>query len=157
MDAAFMGLKEKRNTATKFMKNGFIRLPATRQQWSLLIMAVFYIAAGANHFRMPAFYLPLIPDYLPQKELLNILSGLAEVVLPILLFWPATRRWAAWGIIAMLLVFVPSHIWMIQKGGCLDPNGLCVPAWVMWVRLLLIHPLLLWWAYFFTKPVAKLA
>jgi uncharacterized membrane protein len=136
------------------MKSGFIRMPAGRRQWSLAVMAIFYLAAGINHFRMPEFYLPLIPDYLPQKELLNTVSGLVEIVLGVLLFWPATRRVATWGIIAMLLAFVPAHIWFIQNGGCLDPNGLCVPEWIMWARLLVIHPLLIIWAYSFTtsKP-----
>jgi uncharacterized membrane protein len=134
------------------MNEGFINMPRNRREWSLALMLLFYLAAGINHFRVPAFYLPLIPDYLPNKELLNTLSGLAEIGLALLLVWPATRRWAAWGIIAMLIAFLPAHFWFIQKGGCLDPHGLCVPVWVAWVRLLVVHPLLMWWAYACSKP-----
>ncbi|MEM9918721.1 MAG: hypothetical protein AAF990_11530, partial [Bacteroidota bacterium] len=57
-----------------------------------------------------------------------------------------SRRWAAFGLIAMLIAFVPSHIHFIQIGSCVE-GGLCTPPWVAWLRLLLIHPLLIWWAW----------
>lgn len=114
-------------------------------------MIAFYLAAGINHFRMPGFYLPLIPDYLGNKALLNILSGIAEILLAIALINTVTRRWAAWGIIVMLVAFIPSHVWFITEGGCPEPNGLCVPVWIAWVRLVIIHPVLLYWAWYHTK------
>lgn len=133
------------------MQNSFIYIPRNRHEWSLALLVIAYFAAGLNHFRMPAFYYPLIPDYLGNKELLNALSGIAEMVLAIGLVFTKSRRWAAWGIIALLIAFLPAHIWFIQKGGCLDPNGLCVPVWVAWVRLLVIHPLLILWAWYHTR------
>jgi uncharacterized membrane protein len=133
------------------MQQSFVYIPRNRNEWSLALMVVAYFAAGLNHFRMPAFYYPLIPDYLGNKELLNMLSGIAEMILAIGLVFSKSRRWAAWGIIAMLLAFLPAHIWFIQKGGCLDPNGLCVPVWIAWVRLLVVHPVLLWWAWYHTR------
>ena len=44
-------------------------------------LGAFFVIAGLNHFRDPGFYLPLIPDYLPFPEVLNVLSGVLEVVL----------------------------------------------------------------------------
>jgi uncharacterized membrane protein len=111
-------------------------------------MIAAYLAAGINHFRMPEFYLPLIPDYMGNKMLLNTLSGIAEILLAIALIVPVTRKWAVYGIIAMLLSFLPAHIWFITEGGCLDPQGLCVPVWVAWIRLVVIHPILLYWAWY---------
>lgn len=125
----------------------FMQETAQKKPWSAWLMAAAYFLAGINHFRAPEFYLPLIPDYLGHKILLNNLSGVAEVLLGLGLIHVKSRRYAAWGIMAMLVAFLPAHIWFIQKGGCLDPNGLCVPVWVAWVRLLVVHPLLLWWAY----------
>jgi uncharacterized membrane protein len=133
------------------MQQSIIFIPKTRQEWSLALLILFYLAAGLNHFRMPSFYLPLIPDYLPFKSLINIASGIAEMLLALLLLFEQTRKWAAIGIILLLLCFLPSHIWFIQQGGCVDPGGLCVPEWIAWVRLLLIHPILIWWAWHFTR------
>jgi len=116
-------------------------------------MALGYIAAGVNHFWHPQSYVKIIPDYFPQKELLNTLAGIAEIVLGGLLFFPATRFRAACGIIAMLIAFFPVHIWMVQKGGCYFNPVKCIPMWLLWVRLLVLQPLLIWWAWSIRKGV----
>ena len=114
-------------------------------------MALGYIAAGINHIWHPQFYITIIPDYFPQKALLNILAGIAQMFLGVLLFPKATRRWAAYGIIAMLIAFIPVHVWMVQKGGCYFNPAKCIPGWLLWARLLLLQPLLIFWA----KSVSK--
>jgi len=43
-------------------------------------MIAFYIFGGYNHFRDPAFYIPLIPPYLAAWAVeLNLLSGVFEI------------------------------------------------------------------------------
>jgi uncharacterized membrane protein len=113
---------------------------------SLAIMALFYVVAGINHFRSPATYYTIIPAYLPYPDLINIISGMAEILLGLLLLFPKTRRMAAYGIIILLVAFIPAHIVMIQKGFCLS-NGLCLPVWAAWVRLFPLQFLLIWWAW----------
>ena len=49
------------------------------KNWPQVLLAVFFIFAGANHFIKPEFYLALMPPYLPAHEALNIISGLAEI------------------------------------------------------------------------------
>ncbi|HAA11135.1 MAG TPA: hypothetical protein DCE41_05295 [Cytophagales bacterium] len=112
---------------------------------SLLIQVGFYLVAGINHFRDPGFYLPLIPNYLPAPSAINIGSGILEIALALGLWWSPTRKWASWGIVAMLIAFIPSHVYFIQIGSCI-PDGLCTPTWVAWFRLLAIHPFFMGWA-----------
>ena len=119
---------------------------------SLYVMAVFYTLAGINHFINPDGYLRLIPEYLPNHELLNCLAGVFEVVFGLALLFPSSRRWAAWGIILMLLAFIPAHIYFIEMNSCVE-NGICLPPWTGWFRLLIIHPILLVWAFLFTRKV----
>lgn len=114
------------------------------------LMAIFYFLGGINHFVQPEFYLPLIPEYLPDKVSLNIIAGIAEILGAIGLIIPQTKKIAAWGIFTMLIAFIPSHIYFIQIGSCLE-GGLCVSEWIGWIRLILIHPLLIWWAWIYTK------
>ena len=120
--------------------------PFNLRKGLLWMLSLFFIAAGLNHFVNPGFYLPLIPAYFPWKEGINWLSGLLEVMLGFGLLFPKLRDLAAWGIIVLLLLFIPSHVYFIQIGSCVE-DGLCVPSWVAWVRLLIIHPLLVLWAY----------
>jgi uncharacterized membrane protein len=111
------------------------------------ILAVFYISAGINHFVNPAFYLPLIPPYFPFPEEINILSGLAEVVLGGGVLFPPFSKQSLRGIILLLIAFIPSHIYFIQIGSCIE-GGLCTRPAVGWFRLVVIHPLLILWAYY---------
>ena len=113
---------------------------------SLIAMALLYIVAGIYHFWHPGTYIHIMPDYFPAKSLLNILAGISEIILGTLLFPTATRRFAAFGIIAMLIAFLPVHIWMIQKGGCYFNPQKCLPDWALWVRLA-GQPLLILWAW----------
>ncbi len=109
-------------------------------------MMLFYLLAGINHFRSPEVYFPIIPPYLGNKELINYASGMAEIIGALLLLLPATRKFACYGIIAMLLAFIPTHIYMIETGGCVA--GYCLPAWGLWARLLVLQPLLIYWAWY---------
>lgn len=113
---------------------------------SLYILAGFYMVAGFNHFINPEFYMPLIPDYLPYHKAINWASGAAEILLGAGLLLPRFRKMAALGIMLMLIAFIPSHIYFIQIGSCVE-DGLCVSEWLGWIRLVVIHPLLIFWAW----------
>jgi uncharacterized membrane protein len=117
---------------------------------SILLLSIFFVIAGSNHFINPQFYLPLIPNYLPFPEVLNYLSGVLEMVLGVGILLKSTRRIAAIAIIVLLVLFLPSHIHFIQLGSCIE-EGLCVPSWMAWGRLMVIHPLLIYWAYIVSK------
>ena len=115
-----------------------------------ILISLFYILAGINHFWHAGFYYELIPDYLPAHNFINIFSGIAEIVLGIGIFFKQTKFLSAVGIIILLILFLPAHIWFIQKGGCMG-ESLCVPVWVAWVRLIVFHPLLIAWAWWHRK------
>jgi uncharacterized membrane protein len=105
------------------------------------------MVAGINHFLNPDLYLPLIPNYLPYPAYINFISGTLEVALALLLLLPKARLLASWGIIFLLILFIPSHVYFIEIGACI-PDGLCTPLWVAWIRLILVHPLLFFWTWF---------
>ena len=120
-----------------------------KKQLSLYVMFVLYLVAGINHFRKPTAYYPLIPDWIGHAELINVAAGVAEIGFAVLLLFKATRKWACYGIILMLLAFIPSHIQMLQTGFCPEIAGniRCAPAWTLWVRLIVLQPLLIYWAW----------
>lgn len=111
-----------------------------------ILLIGFYLIAGTNHFFNPAFYLGLIPDYLPFPEFINYASGVVEVLLGIGVAIPRWRKVSVYGIIMLLILFIPSHVYFIQMGSCVD-GGLCVSPWIAWIRLLIIHPVLMFWAW----------
>ncbi|GMQ27620.1 DoxX family protein [Algoriphagus confluentis] len=113
-------------------------------------MGYFYLIAGINHFLTPEFYLPLIPPFFSHPDLINTLSGVAEILLGLGILYFPTRTRAAWGVVLMLLAFIPAHVYFIQIGSCIE-EGLCVSEWIGWVRLMIIHPILIFWAYWIAK------
>lgn len=113
---------------------------------SLYVMAVLYIAAGINHFRSAEFYYKIMPSYVPFSYPLIYISGVAESLLGILLFFKKTRNFAAWGLVALLIAVFPANIQMLVN--YIHDNN--PRLWVAIVRLPLQLPLL-WWAYSFTN------
>ncbi|WET03682.1 DoxX family protein [Flavobacterium sp. YJ01] len=110
--------------------------------WHLYLMAFLYIGAGINHFRKPRMYIKIIPPFFQNTKLINILSGAAEIILGILLTIPATKIFAAWGIIALLIAVFPANLYMFQN----KKAGFGLPRWILFVRLLL-QIVLIYWAY----------
>lgn len=113
---------------------------------AVYILGILFILGGINHFINPDFYLPLIPDYIPYHSFVNNGSGIGELLAGTAVLIPATRKFGCNAILFLLIAFLPAHIYLIQKGGCLS-DALCVPVWVAWVRLIVIHPILIYWAY----------
>jgi len=111
------------------------------------LMGVLFIAAGINHFISPESYLLLIPPYLPFPEFLNLLSGALEVLFGAGLLTVKYRKWSAYGIIFLMIAFIPAHIYHIQMDGCVSEN-ICIPLLAAWIRLIIIQPLLILWAYY---------
>lgn len=116
---------------------------------SLIILILLYLVAGANHFYNPASYLRIIPGYLPFHETLNLLAGVFEIAFAVLLIPIKTRKLAAWGIILMLLAFLPVHISMIGDAP-LYLGKLHVTPLIAWIRLIVLQPLLILWAWWHT-------
>lgn len=108
-------------------------------------MALFYIAAGVNHFRDPGFYLDIVPIWMPRPHELVVASGFVEVSLGVLVALPWTASLAAWGIILMLLAFLPVHVHMLLHNH-LYPD---VPTSFLGLRFPL-QGLLILWAFWFT-------
>ncbi len=80
----------------------------------MYLFAVLLIAAGAYHFVNPAFYDPIMPDWFP-KALANAAGGIAEIVIGILILIPKTKHLGIWGALALMVAFLPLHIWDLTK------------------------------------------
>ena len=110
--------------------------------WHLYLMAAIYILAGIMHFIKPKVYLRIMPSYLPKHKALVFWSGVAEVLLGIGLLVKPTKDLAVYGIIAMLLIFLLVHFYMLT--GKKQAAG--IPRWILILRIPLQFALM-YWAY----------
>ena len=114
---------------------------------SKCLLTLLMVGAGVMHFIRTDFFLKIVPPYLPLHLEIVYLSGVCEIALGIMLLIPRFSRFAAWGIIALLIAVFPANIYLYQ-------HQEIVPATptVHFLRLLLQGVLILW-AYWHTKPV----
>lgn len=112
---------------------------------SKCVLSLLMVAAGTIHFVKPSFFVKIVPPYLPYHLELVYVSGVCEIGLGIMVLIPRFSRFAAWGIVALLIAVFPANIYLYQ-------HQEIVPAspTVHLVRLLLQGPLILW-AYWHTK------
>jgi uncharacterized membrane protein len=118
----------------------------------LWVMAAFYVFGGFNHLINPDFYLAIMPPGLPNPEWLNLLSGLAEIVLGVYVLEPRVRVLAAWGIIALLIAVFPANVWVaIENVGMPSGEPGTGNAVANWIRLP-VQALFVVWAWWYTWP-----
>lgn len=116
---------------------------------SVYLFSAFYGFAGIMHFVVPSIYVTVIPEELGDPLLLNYAAGIVELAVAGLAAVYKTRKLAGFTAIGMLVVFIISHLYFIQLEGC--AGDICLPTWVGWFRLIVIHPLLIYWAWSITR------
>ena len=111
-----------------------------------LLLGVFFIAAGANHFLRTGFYLRMMPPYVPFHLAMVQISGAAEILLGLLVLIPRRSAIAGWGLIALLIAVFPANVQM-----ALHPETFPeFSARALWLRLP-IQALLIAWAFWYTR------
>ena len=103
------------------------------------------------HFARPDFFESVVPDWFPDKRLANHASGAAEIVLGLGLLPRRTRRWSAFGLVALTAAVFPANIDMAVNDVELKPvdgrmtrsvgTAAGTSRLVNWVRLPLQIPL----------------
>ncbi len=76
---------------------------------SSFVLASFIILGGITHFIQPSLFLLFIPEFLPGN-LINYLTGGAEIFIGFIFFFRPARLFATWAILFMMIAFLPLHI-----------------------------------------------
>ncbi len=116
-------------------------------------LALFFVLAGFNHFRDPALYLAMMPPFLPAPELLNWVSGAAEMLGGVGVLIPKVRRAAGFGLIALLFAVFPANVHVALQG---HMEGVGGPPWALWARLpfQVLFIAWVWWVAVRREPEA---
>ena len=126
---------------------------------ALLLLGIFFIAAGANHFVHPGFYVRIVPSYLPDRAWLVAVSGFFECLGGAGVLLPPARRVAAAGLILLLIAVFPANVEMAIHA---DRYADIASAAVLYARLPLQLVLIawVWWAADLSRnswPIARAA
>ncbi len=114
----------------------------------LWILGVAFMFAGYMHFKRPDFYMPMMPPYLPAHLFLVYASGVAEFVSGLGILIPATRKAAAWFMIATLVAIFPANVHIALHNVAVfgNPEGAGI---LNWVRLP-FQAVFIAWAWWYT-------
>jgi len=107
-----------------------------------MLAALIYVFAGILHFIRPQVYLKIMPPYLPWHMALVQVSGACEILGGAGLLIPATRRIAAWGLVALLVAVFPANVYMATNP--VEAGAAEFSAALRWGRLPLQAVLIAW-------------
>ncbi len=108
-------------------------------------MGIIYIYLGVLHFTNTDFYFPYMPNFIPFHKEMILFSGLLEILLGFSLFFDKIRKYALWGLILMLIVFMTVHLNML-----LPQNNLGNSIYLLVLRIL-IQFFLIYCCWFYIK------
>lgn len=103
------------------------------------MLSALLLGAGVMHFIRPAWYVKIMPPYVPWHEELVFVSGVCEVLCGACLLVPKLSRAAAWGTIALLIAVFPANLHLYQNQEILP-----APPALHFLRLPLQGVLILW-------------
>lgn len=137
------------------------------QTLSAAALSALLLASAGKHFRDPAFFHPVVPDFLCRDDAgarhntaLAVLSrdewvaasGLLEAGAAVGLLIPATRRAAAGCVTAMFTLFLAGHIDALRRA--YGPDGSSRQRQVHTLRLPVQAPLIAW-AWSLRQPALR--
>ena len=71
-----------------------------------LLLGIYLTGTGIGHFVAARYFESLVPLWVPAPRFVVAASGVAELIVAVLLFVPATRVMAAWAAAAMIASFL---------------------------------------------------
>ena len=78
-----------------------------------IIIGAFVLFAGVMHFANPSFFNEIVPPWLPPSEAFwTYVSGVAEIVIGIMLLRPSSRRIGALAAIWLFIAVYPANLYM---------------------------------------------
>jgi uncharacterized membrane protein len=97
---------------------------------------------------MPGWFVAYYPTYMPfssSAQDIVVISGLVEFVVAALLWNPRTQRIAWLSIAALMVLYMPVHVYVITHHDVISHPPLTIPLWVAWLRLP-VQFVFVWWA-----------
>ena len=83
--------------------------------FTIYFMSIGYTYVGIRHFIDPDFFLAIMPNYLSFHLEFVYITGIAEIVFGILLFFKKTRTFASYGLIVLLISVFPANIHLVES------------------------------------------
>lgn len=118
------------------------------QTFFLYLLATAMVIVGIRHFTHTEFFERIVPPILPNPKALVLISGVFEVLGGLGLIPKFSRKFSAWGCIALYIAVFPANIYHAVYH--VETPNLNASPWMLWARLPLQFVLIAW-AYTYTR------
>jgi uncharacterized membrane protein len=100
-----------------------------------LLLAALFLVAGTIHLHDPAFFLPIMPPWIPFPIVCIEVSGIFELLGGLGVLIPArpVQFLAGWGLTLLLVAVFPANIYMATAH--IQIHGFPSQPWMGWARL----------------------
>lgn len=115
-----------------------------RRILSRWLLAFLFMLAGVLHFVFPARYAEIVPPALPYPLMLVYVSGIFEFLGGAGVLLPFSRKFAGYGLIALLIAVFPANITMLTKQIAHDWRS---PVTLLLVLRLPLQFPMIWWVW----------
>ena len=109
-----------------------------------LAIAFGFFASG--HFIMIDEMVEMLPEWVPERRLLVIATGVLEIIIALGLAWGRSRKFAGYVAAAVLVLFFPANVYAAING--VGPGGHQWGPEYLWIRAPL-QVFVFGWAYWF--------
>jgi uncharacterized membrane protein len=90
---------------------------ATWLDCARVALATMFLFTAVSHFApMRADLIAMVPQALPRPDLIVFVTGVAELAGAVGLLIPATRVWAAYGLMTLLIAMLPANVSAARRG-----------------------------------------
>jgi uncharacterized membrane protein len=114
------------------------------------VLACFYMLAGIAHVAWPGPFLKITPDWVPQPELVILVTGICEIAGALALLRPAIARYAGIGLALYAIAVFPANI----KHAMIDmSSSQPMLGWWYHIPRFVLQPVLVWAALFASSTI----
>jgi len=106
-----------------------------------IVLGILMVFGAFGHIAVPEQYAPMIPSFI-SETLAHLFATVAEGAIGIALLIPKYRKWGGLGFFALMIIFLPIHIWDVLRES--PAAGSALAAWIrLGVQFLFIYAG--WW------------
>jgi uncharacterized membrane protein len=127
----------------RFLGGLGMTLFATWVNCARFALSTMFVFTAVSHFSpMRKDLIAMVPPVFPRPALLVSVAGILEIAGATGLLIEATRAWAAWGLMALLVVMFPANVSAARRGVKLRGR----PVSPLWIRVSM-QILFVFWAW----------
>jgi uncharacterized membrane protein len=112
-------------------------------------MGIAFIGAGISHLVMPESFVFYLPEVIPFRDGIVLISGVIEIAGGLAVLAGRYRQQVGLALAAYLLLILPGNIYVAVAGIDEPTLGSQVAWWLPWLRLP-IQAFFIWWALYST-------